>query len=186
MSYDGQLKPLTSEPTDPYHRMGKGWDNYIEMGILPSKMIQAVPWYGPVYSCSNFPLSNPNTPNPAKSCKTNIFSKKTQYHFGDLYKLIAEAEENGFERYYDEDYLQYNIIVNATNANDESQNINTHVAWFNTEETLRLRFERQALSSGAAGVASWWAHSLNYEDENVFEFNQKLWNQLGLVVDELL
>lgn len=180
MCYDAQLRPLSPEPTDPFIHVVRGWDLYIEdLNINPLKMIQAIPWYGPVYHCRT------NNQNDIKStndtCQTNVFTQKIQHHLGELSKEVQLGLDQGFEIIYDEEYKSRKIIFRDEDTDEY------YLAWFNCLDTLKMRFDSQALKSGAGGVSTWWAFSLDYEDKSSsnVDLNEKLWGQLRDVLDEL-
>ncbi|XP_025071547.1 di-N-acetylchitobiase-like isoform X1 [Alligator sinensis] len=56
MSYDEQSQTwgeCIARPNAPYNKTVSGYEDYINMGIDPKKLVMGVPWYGYDYTCLN-------------------------------------------------------------------------------------------------------------------------------------
>lgn len=181
MAYDAQLRPLTSSATDPYERVVRGYWLYInEYGVDPSKMIQAVPWYGPIYYCDRLHK------NSFDVCHSELW-KKYQIHATDgtnvnqsIFYWVNKGLEQGQPVVYD----NYQRINKISVRDDEG---GMRQVWFNNETSFNERFEACSFEAKGGGLSSWWAHSLDYKTENldVLKMNGKYWEVINNAVDKL-
>ena len=138
--------------------------------IPPEKIVQAVPWYGPNYPCSN---------NPQKSTDICIcpLPYKTQVDDDQIWNLIELGKSQGYEPVLDS-YTKTNKIL----YKDDQGVVNQ--VWFDDSQSLNIKFEAVSLNFGLRGVAAWHGRALDYSGKFP-EKTASIWGTLNQVCDEL-
>ncbi|XP_019386726.1 PREDICTED: di-N-acetylchitobiase [Crocodylus porosus] len=172
MSYDEQSQnwgECIARPNAPYNKTVSGYEDYINMGIHPKKLVMGVPWYGYDYTCLNL-------------SKDHICSiKPVPFHGAPCsdaagrqvpYKIIMDQVTSSISgSQWDEEqeapYYEYKDALG-----------HFHQVWYDDPWSISLK-AAYAQQRGLRGIGMWNGDCLNYSRTAVAEQQtEAMWQAL--------
>ncbi|XP_020952014.1 di-N-acetylchitobiase [Sus scrofa] len=167
MSYDERSLPWSkciAGANSPYTQTLTGYDQYINIGINPKKLVMGIPWYGYDYTCKT--LSEHHV------CTTAKLPCKDAVHRQVPYQIIMKQLNNSYSgSLWDENqkspYYHY-----------QDQAGNFHQVWYDNPRSISLK-AAYVQSHGLLGIGMWHASCLDYSGNALAkQQTEEMWKAL--------
>ncbi|KAM4642228.1 di-N-acetylchitobiase [Discoglossus pictus] len=172
MSYDEQSQIWTeciAGANSPYNQTLTGYDQFINLGIDPKKLVMGVPWYGYDYECLELSKDNKcvinKVPFRLAPCSDAAGS---QVAYRDI---IRQLNSSITGRLWDEE--QKSPFYNYKDSKG-----NVHQVWYDDPQSISLK-AAYVKTHGLRGIGMWNGDLLDYSKDPVAEQQTKdMWNAL--------
>ncbi|XP_053324943.1 di-N-acetylchitobiase-like [Spea bombifrons] len=160
MSYDEQSQIWTecvAGANAPYNQTLRGYDEFVDLGIDPKKLVMGVPWYGYDYTCLNLSKGNTCTihkkPFRGAPCSD---AAGYQVAYGAIMKQVNGSSSG---RLWDE-------ARKSPFYNYKGVDGNVHQVWYDDPQSIALKVA-YVRKRGLRGVGMWNGDLLDYSSDPV-------------------
>ncbi|XP_016001562.1 di-N-acetylchitobiase isoform X2 [Rousettus aegyptiacus] len=172
MSYDEQSQVWSeciAAANAPYNQTLAAYDEYIEMGINPKKLVMGVPWYGYDYTCLT--LSEDHVCTIAKVPFRGAPCSDAAGHQVP-YKIIMKQVNSSISG------IQWNKDQQAPYYNYKDSAGRFHQVWYDNPQSISLK-AAFTQTRGLRGIGMWNANCLDYSGEAVAkQQTEEMWKAL--------
>ncbi|XP_039694632.1 di-N-acetylchitobiase [Pteropus medius] len=172
MSYDEQSQVWSeciAAANAPYNQTLAAYDEYIEMGINPKKLVMGVPWYGYDYTCLT--LTEDHVCTIAKVPFRGAPCSDAAGHQVP-YKMIMKQVNSSISG------IQWNKDQQAPYFNYKDSTGRFHQVWYDNPQSISLK-AAFIQTRGLRGIGMWNANCLDYSGDTVAkQQTEEMWKAL--------
>ncbi|XP_025071548.1 di-N-acetylchitobiase-like isoform X2 [Alligator sinensis] len=172
MSYDEQSQTwgeCIARPNAPYNKTVSGYEDYINMGIDPKKLVMGVPWYGYDYTCLNLSedhiCSIKPVPFHGAPC-SDAAGRQVPYRI-IMDQVTSSISGSQWDAEQEAPYYEYKDALG-----------HFHQVWYDDPWSISLK-AAYAQERGLRGIGMWNGDCLNYSRTPVAEQQtEAMWQAL--------